>query len=541
MYGALDGGGGSSFERQPALASSAWAGDRDEPNVGAGQQGLRFGEVAASADEAMVECGQRRTSQRRQRREALLETRCDELEKSLRGGHVLEPVIAEPPERDGRVPVASGEVARGLRDDDLAPVSGRAHSGGHVHVDADVPLIHQPGLARVDCDRHPDLRRLRPLLGVERPLQVGRCHHGITSTLEDQKHAVPCPIDLTAPALGGRGPDELADPGVDVRIALAEGVQEPRRALDVGEQQGHGSGREASAHGAGVRRAAAGAAARATTRLAVVLAGHLEIECRVLRQDRLFELAERAVGLDSELVHQRPSCRLIGSERLCLSPRAIEGEHQLRSEALSEGVLGDERLELAGELGVTSRGEVEVDPLFETGEAQLLEAGDPVMGEACGGELGKRRAAPQRERCSGISVPHESLEALEIELVLLHLDAIAGRFGLHAVPAERLAQVRDVDLHRLLCRLRPLILPERVDQALGGDDLVRVQEEHRQQRAVLGACQGHHSLPVDHVEWTEDPELHRSATVPPCPEPLEPRPGEHLTRALPGLSRPAVE
>ena len=64
-------------------------------------------------------------------------------------------------------------------------------------------------------------------------------------------------------------------------------------------------------------------------------------------------------------------------------------------------MLGDERLELADELGVASRGEVVVDALLEAGEAQLLQPRDLGLGEALVGEVGKRRAAPERERCSG--------------------------------------------------------------------------------------------------------------------------------------------
>ena len=122
----------------------------------------------------------------------------------------------------------------------------------------------------------------------------------------------PLPNRPHAPALGGRGPDELADPGVDVRIALAEGVQEPRRALDVGEQQGHGSGGEASR----MARASAAPPPAAPPERPLDSPSYSPAisrsSVRVLRQDRLFELAERAVGLDSELVHER---RVVAADR----------------------------------------------------------------------------------------------------------------------------------------------------------------------------------------------------------------------------------
>ena len=190
---------------------------------------------------------------------------------------------------------------------------------------------------------------------------------------------------------------------------------------------------------------------------------------------------------------------------------------------------GDEGFELAHEIGVAPVGEVELDPLLEAGEMQLLEAGDPVPGEAGLGELGQRCAAPERERFSRIAFLHKALAAREVELVIVERDEIAGRLRLHAVLAERFPQLRDVDLKRLLRRRRALLLPERVEQAVGGNDVVRVQQEHREQRPVLGASQSDDLPPVGHGEWAEDPELHRSATVPPCFEPFP-------LRTWPGLT-----
>ena len=125
-------------------------------------------------------------------------------------------------------------------------------------------------------------------------------------------------------------------------------------------------------------------------------------------------------------------------------------------------------------------------------------------------------------------------EAEEVELALSDPDQVAGRLRQQALPAERLPQLRDVDLERLLGRLGRLVLPERVGQALGGDGLVRVQEKHREERTVLRARQGHDSFPVDHVERAEDPELHLLARL------YHPRFGPFGLRsgaALPGPNR----
>ena len=61
-------------------------------------------------------------------------------------------------------------------------------------------------------------------------------------------------------------------------------------------------------------------------------------------------------------------------------------------------MLGDERLELADELVVAPEREVRVDPELDRRQPDLLEPGDRRLGEALVGEVGERRAAPQRQR-----------------------------------------------------------------------------------------------------------------------------------------------
>ena len=69
----------------------------------------------------------------------------------------------------------------------------------------------------------------------------------------------------------------------------------------------------------------------------------------------------------------------------------------LRAELLAERVLGDQRLELADHVAVMPEREVGLDPPFECGEAELLEARALVPGEGLR-ELGECRSAPERER-----------------------------------------------------------------------------------------------------------------------------------------------
>ena len=90
---------------------------------------------------------------------------------------------------------------------------------------------------------------------------------------------------------------------------------------------------------------------------------------------------QRPAGLDPELLDQRPARVAVDVERLGLATRAVEREHELAAQALAQRVLGDQRLELADELGVAAERELGVDALLERRHAQLLEARDLRLGE----------------------------------------------------------------------------------------------------------------------------------------------------------------
>ena len=170
----------------------------------------------------------------------------------------------------------------------------------------------------------------------------------------------------------------------------------------------------------------------------------------------------------------------------------------LRAEPLAQRVLGDQRLELADHVAVMPEREVGLDPPFERGEAELLEARALVPGERLR-ELGECRPAPERERVAqqlprlpGIAlrerlpaVGDRALEAGQVELVVADLEQVAGSACLQPRLRKRLPQLRDVDLHHLLRRVRHVLAPEGVDDLLAGDGAVRVQEQDREERPLL--------------------------------------------------------
>ena len=110
------------------------------------------------------------------------------------------------------------------------------------------------------------------------------------------------------------------------------------------------------------------------------------------------QAAQLGAGLDADRVDERVARLAVGLERLGLAAAAVQREHPLRVQALAQRLLGDERLELADDLGVAARLEVLVDRQLERREPQLLEPADLERGERLAGDVVERRPAPQRER-----------------------------------------------------------------------------------------------------------------------------------------------
>ena len=165
---------------------------------------------------------------------------------------------------------------------------------------------------------------------------------------------------------------------------------------------------------------------------------------------------ERAAGLDPQLLHEGLAGGAVGGERVRLAARPVQGEHELPASALPERLLGDERLELADELGVAPEGEVGVDPLLEGRPAKLLEPGDLRLRPRLVGDVGKRWAPPERQRltegrrgelrATGAErlppLGEQALEAQRIELVGRDVEHVAGRAGEDRLAVlERLAQL----------------------------------------------------------------------------------------------------
>lgn len=97
--------------------------------------------------------------------------------------------------------------------------------------------------------------------------------------------------------------------------------------------------------------------------------------------------------------------------------------------------------------------------------------------------------APKCERLFEAPLGREALETVEVELAHVDSQRVPGRPALDALLPERLPQLRDENLEALVCSRRRLLLPDRLDQPVARDDSVRLQQEHRQEDALLLSAQ----------------------------------------------------
>ena len=216
---------GGRLDCQPGLAGAAGAGQGEHPSVG--EQLRDLADLASSPDQRAGLPGQVGCVERAQGREVAL----TELEEVLGRDQVLEPVLAE----IGDVRIVGQQRAGPLRDHHLPSVRDAGDPRGAVHVDPDVPVAGDVRLTGVDADAHPDPRVTERLLDLQRGK---RSVNGLTKGHEER---VARRVDLDAAVSG----EDLAQPRPvieqDVAVRVAQLLDEPRRARDVAEQEGHGA------------------------------------------------------------------------------------------------------------------------------------------------------------------------------------------------------------------------------------------------------------------------------------------------------------
>ena len=336
------------------------------------------------------------------------------------------------------------------------------------------------------------------------------------------------------------GAAEALDLGPDpVQVAVEHagdvlGVAFPglaERLVDLGEQHRD----ELALHGP-----ALGGGPVALVGVAVVVVGlggaragrDQQVEGRVLGQDGLFQPLQADAGLDPELVDQDLAGRPVGGQGVGLAARAVQGQHQLAVEVLAQGVQPDQRLQLGHQLVVAAEGQLGLDPGLGGGHLELLDADQLRPGEVGrGGHVGQCRTPPQGERLAqqvgrarrvaggqGLAaLAVQALEAVQVEALGVDPEQVAGVAGdqgagrAGAVAGlDRLAQGGHVVLERLLDRRWGLLAPDGLDQLLGRDDLVGMEQQFRQQHPVLDAAEPQRPFALACFQRAEEEEVDRA-------------------------------
>ena len=225
--------GGGRLEREPGLARAARPGQGEEPRAALDPlDDLR--ELCVATDEGARRTGQVRVRDRLERGKGL----ASELVDGDRFDDVLEAVLAEVCELE-----PFDQVARRCAQHDLPAVPRRGDARGEVHLLADVALVAEPRLARVQADPYLDRAR------GERARHLGSGGERARCRREGEEKGVSLCVDLdTAMRRAG-----LADHTTMLREHLVvdlvpEFLKELRRALHVGEEEGDGAAGEIVSH-----------------------------------------------------------------------------------------------------------------------------------------------------------------------------------------------------------------------------------------------------------------------------------------------------
>ena len=258
---------GRDLEGQAGLAGAAGAGEGEQP--GPSQQPPGLGGLPLPANERGELGGEvaRPGVQGPGREEVGRESLDHQVVQAHREVEVLEAVLAEVahggPLGDGVLDQAAG----GAGDDHLAAVGRPGDPGRPVDVDADVVVPAQHPLAGVQAHPHPHREPLRPGVGGQAPLGRHRGPDRRHRAREGGEERVALGADLDPVPV----PDGPAQDGrvlvPDRRVASAQLLEQPGRALDVGEQEGDGPGRQRrhlGPAGGGAGRSAAGPGAAAS-------------------------------------------------------------------------------------------------------------------------------------------------------------------------------------------------------------------------------------------------------------------------------------
>jgi hypothetical protein len=369
---------------------------------------------------------------------------------------------------------------------------------------------------------------------AERGEHVGR---GAVDVVEDEQRGPLLVADLRDGGERGlwrTGPGRVADRGAltvdlgcersgDAGLARAAAARER-------DERAHPACRPLPAHAQAAQLAVAADQRRRVG--GVELGGEvdgraLDVERGILSQDRIVQAPELGPRLHADLVDQGPAGVLVGLQRLGLAAAAVEREHPLRVQPLTQRVASQQRFDLGDDLQMAARSEVRLDGEARRGLAQALETRDLARRERLVRQVRERLPAEQRQRFArrvpGIPggavtarLGDQPLEAADVDQLRIDAQLVAASMRQDrraAVLRQRVAEPPDVVLDHLAGARGWLIAPQALGQAIRGDRTVRLEPEHREDGALLGAAE--HDRPVvdRDLQVPEDADLHEAALV----------------------------
>ncbi len=186
-------------------------------------------------------------------RKGLWQAACRDLEEVLCLGEVLQPMLAEVGQADVGRQHAGDEVVGRARDEDLAAVADARDACRPVDVEPDVADPVARRLAGVDAHPHADRAVIRPGVPDQRALRGDGGRDRGVGAREGEVEAVAGRALLDPFVLAEGRPEQAMMVDEQIGVASAERLQQLRRALDVGEHEGHGPDRYAGRGGTRAR------------------------------------------------------------------------------------------------------------------------------------------------------------------------------------------------------------------------------------------------------------------------------------------------
>jgi hypothetical protein len=254
-----------------------------------------------------------------------------------------------------------------------------------------------------------------------------------------------------------------------------------------------------------------------------------------LGEDGRVDPAQLRPRVDAQLLDQDRPGPLVGQQRIRLSARAVQGQHELGPQPLPQRLLPDQALQLGHQLTVPSQPQVSLDPILHRAQAQL---GQPVgLGrrDVAVSELLERLAPPQPKRlpqhrpCGPGPAVGKGTARLGGQLLKAHRiqgpgpnpQQIAGRAGdqhlaggaAGAVRLQGPAQPLDVRLQGLGGGGWRLLTPQPPDERVYRHDLVGSCQQQGQQQAFLRPPQQGRAVVSLDLQRPEHPKPHAGSVV----------------------------